>query len=233
MNSAPAPTTRPLGEPRRRGRPRDRASLTLARLRALVRLVRDGSDGSVEAVRDLLEQERDTVAALLDWEEADVPRPGEIGAVATFTRRFRAWEEARREARSSSRTLAAPAIAQAVAEDSVRGLDGYELGLERLGELVASGGFDVVGFQVDGEVHRFGRLLLRGILGELEGVRVETLHLVPSRSMLVVGYRTTKSRGVFRLVGSPPEPRRVVVVVDLDAPRGTGDPPVASAGGPP
>lgn len=229
--SSSAPAVFPVQRCRRRRS--GPAPITVARLRGLVRLVRDGADGSVEAVRDLLEQERDALPALLDWDEADMPRAGEVGAVAAFVHRFLAWDEARREARSASRAHAAHALATAVAGDSVRGLDGYELGLERLGELVATGGFDVVGFRVDGDALGFGRLLLRGILGELEGVRVETLHLVPSRSMLVVGYRTTRSRGVFRLVGSPPEPRRTIVVVDLDALDRGGEPYTALDGGRP
>lgn len=218
MSAAPMPVSPALP---RRGRPRRAPGgpepVTLRQLRGLVRLVRDGTDGSVEAVVALLEQERDSLAGLLGWAPDEVPRPGELGAAETFVRRFLTWDESRRESRGKERLVEAEVLAARVVEESVLAPDGIEVGGEALRALVALGGFDVVGFRSRGEVHGFGRTLLSAILSELRGVGIETLRFEPEGGRLVVGYRAKKSRGCFRLVAERPDVRRLVVVVDLDA----------------
>ena len=190
-----------------------------------MRLYQDRTDGSVEALVALLEQEGDSLPGLLGWDASELPRPGEVGAAATFVARFLAHDESRKASRAKARLHEAEVHALRVAEESVCGPDGIELGGESLRELVAVGGFEVVGLRCDGEVHGFGRTLLASILTELRGVRIETLRFDPRECRLVVGYRTSKSRGFFRLVAELPDVRRLVVVVDLDTvPRPMTDP---------
>lgn len=204
----------------RRGRPRRAPGgpepLTLGRIRGLVRLYQDRTDGSVEALVALLEQEGDSLPGLLGCDASDLPRPGEVGAAAAFVARFLAHDESRKASRAQGRLHEAEVHALRVAKESVRGPDGIELGGESLLELVAVGGFEVVGLRHDGEVHGFGRTLLASILTELRGVRIETLRFDHCECRLVVGYRTSKTRGFFRLVAERPDVRRLVVIVDLD-----------------
>lgn len=215
MIPAPAVIDPPVRRRARRAPPRD--VLTVRRLEVLTSLHRRGLDGAGAELLDALDCRRDELAECLGVQNSELPLPGGAEQVPRIVALIERTLAEMRVATAESRLVEAQRLATCLAEESVRGLDGFELDMPRLGALVAVTGFDVVGFRVGGEVVGVGRVFVAAMLREVGSVSLTSFRVVPAESSIHIGYVGAHTTGRFRLRLVTPDARRVCVVVDLDS----------------
>lgn len=215
MNPASLPCeSRPRGPRRTRGA---RDAITVRRLEVLLRLHRRDLDGAGAELLDALDTRRDELAGCLGISCSDLPLPGGPEQLPRLVALVETRLRELRDDHAVSRATEAHRLAARLAEESVYGLDGWELDQPCLDALVAVSGFDLVGFRIDDEVLAVGRCFAAALLREVGNVTLTVLHLAPSERALHVAYRGSIATGRFRLRLEPPRPDRICVVVDLDA----------------
>lgn len=215
MIPAPAAIDPPVRRRPRRAPPRD--ALTVRRLEVLASLHRRGLDGAGAELLDALDCKRDELAECLGVPTSELPLPGGAEQVPRIVTLIERRLAEMRVAMAEARLVDAHRLAAQLAEESVRGLDGFELDMPRLSALVAVSGFDVVGFRVGGDVMGVGRMFVTALLREVGSVSLTSFRVVPSESAIHIGYTGAHTAGRIRLRLVTPDVRRVCVVVDLDA----------------
>lgn len=215
MIPAPAAIDPPVRRRVRRAPARD--VLTMRRLEVLMSLYRRGLDGAGAELVDALDCRRDELARCLGAPSLELPLPGGAEQVPRIVALIDQRLAEMRVAQAENRLVEAERLAARLADESVPGLDGFELDMPLLGALVAVTGFDVVGFRIRGEVVGIGRVFVAAMLREVGTVALTSFRVVPAESSIHIGYTGAHCNGRFRLRLLTPDVRRVCVVVDLDA----------------
>lgn len=188
------------------------ATLTLTRLRELIRMRKMRDSGAEEVLLQLLVDHRDELQAVLGREL--VPEANDPGALAVLEVRLNRAVRDRHARAHRCERRSAETLARRVCRGARAVPSGYELPLGSLTELVGLGGFQDLVFQHAGHGAAVSRRVLHAILRELRGVEID--HVCISDA-LHIAYRTCSSRGRFALKLHAGPVYREHVVVDLDA----------------